>query len=70
MENLRKQTNDFLRNSQIQLGWNSVLEALIFKMGIKTIWEEALTAYYSFFYDLWSLFLKLFGNDLKFAHFI
>lgn len=60
----------FLGITRFNLEWNSVLEALIFKIGIKAIWEEALTAYYSIFYNLWSLFLSLFGSDLNFAHFI
>ena len=60
----------FLGIAKFNLVWNSVFEALIFKTGIKTIWKEVLTAYYSIFCNLWSLFLKLFGSDLLPFHFL
>lgn len=56
----------FLGLSKFNSHWNSLLEALIFKTEIKLfIWEETLNAYYSIFYNLWSLFLTLFDSDFK-----
>lgn len=56
----------FLGLSKFNSHWNSLLEALIFKTEIKTIYLRGNFKCILFnFYNLWSLFLTLFDSDFE-----